>query len=129
MCIRTYRNEANIKPYLFLDAELDRLVTDLKPVATEWESLGIELEVEGLEEIGALFTGQGGKVQLCLRKVVLDWLNNSTKPATRDVLKKALEAVGHKRRANDLPTGLLVKGLGLVIFMSNLHPKMLIQGI
>ena len=82
---------------------------DLKPVAAEWESLGIELEVEGLEEIGAVYTGQGGRVQMYLRKVVLEWLNNSTKPATRDVLKKALEALGHKQRANHLATGLLVE--------------------
>lgn len=102
-----------MKSYLFLYTELDRLVTDLKPVATEWESLAIELDVEGWEDIGALFTGQGGRVQVCLRRVVLEWLNNSSKPATRDVLKKALEDIGHKRRANDLPTGLLVKGLGL----------------
>ena len=111
--------------YLFLYTGLDRLVTDLKPVATEWESLGIELEVEGLKDIGALFTGQGGRVQVCLRRVVLEWLNNSSKPATRDVLKKALEDVGHERRANDLPTGLLVKGQGLIRLCNSQPPPSL----
>ena len=90
------------------------MIDDLKPVAIEWKTLGIELEIpiEDLNAIGALFTGQGGKTQACLQKVVYHWLENSTRPPTGEVLKEVLEAVGHKRQANELPKGLLLVGLG-----------------
>ena len=85
------------------------MATDLNPVAANWKALGIELEVPlaELNAIGALFTGDAGKAQVCLRRVLLEWLNNSTKPATREVLVEALSAVGQKRRAAELPQGLL----------------------
>ena len=88
------------------------MINDLKPVATEWKALGIELEIPigDLDAIGALFTGQGGKAQACLQKVVYHWLVNSTRPPTGKVLKEVLEAVGHRRQANELPKGLLLVG-------------------
>lgn len=86
------------------------MATDLNPVAANWKALGIELEVPlaELNAIGALFTGEGGRAQVCLRRVLLEWLNNSTKPATREVLVEALRtgAMGEKRRADELPQGL-----------------------
>lgn len=88
------------------------MIDDLKPVATEWKTLGIELEIPigDLNAIGALFTGQGGKAQACLQKVVYHWLENSTRPPTGGVLKEVLEAVGNRRQANELPKGLLLVG-------------------
>ena len=62
--------------------------------------------MEELNEIGARFTGEGGKAQACLQKVVGHWLENSTRPSTGEVVKEVLEAVGHKRQANELPEGL-----------------------
>ena len=98
----------------FLHAELRRLINDLKPVAAKWKALGIELEVpmEELKAIGALFTGEAGKAQACLQRVVDHWLENSTRPPTGEVIKEVLEAVGHRQQANELPKGLLLVGLG-----------------
>ena len=95
---------------------LDCLTRDLIPVASKWKELGIELEVPmaELNAIGALFTGEEGKAQVCLRRVVLEWLNNSTKPVTRKVLQEALETLGEKRRAEELPEGLLFLGMTII---------------
>ena len=98
-------------PYLcgvhFLHAELDRLVSDLMPVAAKWKDLGIQLSVGNLENISDGFSSS-----MCLRLVVIEWLNNSPKSATREVLKEAIEKIGHKRLANrlssKLPEGLLL---------------------
>ena len=89
------------------------MINDLKPVAAKWKALGIELEVpmEELKAIGARFTGEDGKAQACLQRVVDHWLENSTRPPTGEVLKEVLEAVGHKRQANELPEGLSLVGL------------------
>ena len=90
------------------------MINDLKPVAAKWKTLGIQLEVpmEDLNAIGALFTGEDGKAQACLQRVVDHWLGNSTRPPTGEVLKEVLEAVGHRRQANKLPEGLLLVGSG-----------------
>ena len=89
------------------------MINDLKPVAAKWKTLGIQLEVpmEDLNAIGALFTGEDGKAQACLQRVVDHWLENSTRPPTGQVLKEVLEAVGHRRQANELPEGLSLVGL------------------
>ena len=89
------------------------MINDLKPVAAKWKTLGIQLEVpmEDLNAIGALFTGEDGKAQACLQRVVDHWLENSTRPPTGQVLKEVLEAVGHRRQANELPKGLSLVGL------------------
>ena len=68
--------------------------------------------MEDLNAIGALFTGEDGKAQACLQRVVDHWLENSTRPPTGQVLKEVLEAVGHRRQANELPKGLLLAGSG-----------------
>ena len=63
-----------------------------------------------LEDIGTLFTEQG-KVQICLRQVVIEWLNNCTN------IKAALEgalmsnSVGESRYAKELPEGLLLSNI------------------
>ena len=89
------------------------MINDLKPVAAKWKALGIELEVpiEELKAIGARFTGEDGKAQACLQRVVDHWFENSTRPPTGEVLKEVLEAVGHRRQANELPEGLSLVGL------------------
>ena len=100
--------------YCLIHAELRCLINDLRPVAAKWKTLGIELEVpmEDLKEIGARFTGEDGKAQACLQRVVDHWLENSTRPPTGEVLKKVLEAVGHRRQANELSEGLFLVELG-----------------
>ena len=89
------------------------MINDLKSVAAKWKALGIELEVpmEELKAIGARFTGEDGRAQACLQRVVDHWIENSTRPPTGQVLKEVLEAVGHKRQANELPEGLSLVGL------------------
>ena len=89
------------------------MINDLKSVAAKWKALGIELEVpmEELKAIGARFTGEDGRAQACLQRVVDHWIENSTRPPTGEVLKEVLEVVGHKRQANELPEGLLLVGL------------------
>jgi len=90
-----------------LYVDLDRLTSDLSPVASKWLELGIQLEVpmEELDAIGTLITGEQGKAEVCLQRVVLEWLSNSTRPITRDVLVEALgsSSVGEIHRAKELP--------------------------
>ena len=76
-----------------------------------------------LDTIGALFTGEEGKAQVCLRRVVLEWLNNSTKPVTREALKEALETLGERRRAAELPEGLLFVGPRQICHTHSLIPS------
>ena len=89
------------------------MINDLKSVAAKWKALGIELEVpmEELKAIGARFTGEDGRAQACLQRVVDHWIENSTRPPTGEVLKEVLDAVGNRRQANELPEGLLLVGL------------------
>ena len=75
------------------------LVNDLEEVAHDWNGLGIQLNVKNLKNISSGFSSQK-----CFRDVVLHWLKNPTptKPTTRKVLEKALEAVGNRRLAMEL---------------------------
>ena len=84
------------------------LVTDLKKVAYKWHSLGIQLQVENLDNIK-----DGFSAQTCLHGVVHEWLNNTTSQDTKSDLQKALKNIGYKRLADDLtlPKGLLLVGL------------------
>jgi len=92
---------------------LDRLTTDLSPVASKWRELGIQLEVpmEELDAIVTHITGEQGMAEVCLQRVILEWLSNSTKPITRDVLVEALgsSSVGEIHRAKELPQGLFLR--------------------
>ena len=93
--------------------DLDCLTTDLSPVASKWLELGRELEVpmEELDVIDTLITGKQGKAEVCLQRVVLEWLSNSTRPITRDVLVEALgsSSVGEVHCAKELPQGLFLR--------------------
>ena len=98
--------------YEFFHADYAWLINHLDGVAHEWNELGIQLNVKNLKKISSGFNSQK-----CLREVVLHWLNNCTKPATREVLEKALEAIQNRRLARNLssefnlPEGWLLAGL------------------
>jgi len=67
--------------------------------------------MEELNAIGTHITGEQGKAEVCLQRVVLEWLSNSTKPITRDVLVEALgsSSVGEIHCAKELPQGLFLR--------------------
>ena len=85
------------------------MVSDLMPVAAKWKDLGIQLSVGNLENIS-----DGFSPSMCLRLVVIEWLNNGPKSATREVLKEAIEKIGHKQLASSLSSK-LPEGLLLVV--------------
>jgi len=67
--------------------------------------------MEELDAIVTHITGEQGMAEVCLQRVILEWLSNSTKPITRDVLVEALgsSSVGEIHCAKELPQGLFLR--------------------
>ena len=81
---------------------LQELVQDLDSVATNWYSLGLQLDIDDAK-LHAI-TSQENRAVECFRQTLTEWLKSGT--ATHDAVIKALRspAIGHSVLASHLDT-------------------------
>ena len=90
------------------DSRLKVLLRELRRVASEWEDIGIELDIEeGL--LRQIKSDNAGECRACLREMLRAWQNRVAPPPSWSAIADALDALGHQDIATQLRTSQTLK--------------------
>ena len=75
--------------------KLKGLLRELRQVASEWEDIGIELDIED-GKLKQIKSENAGDSKACLREMLRVWLSRVAPPPTWSSVVDALETLGHE---------------------------------
>jgi hypothetical protein len=83
--------------------ELKVLLRELRRVASEWEDIGIELDIEE-GQLKQIKSDNAGECNACLREMLRVWLSRVALPPSWSAMADALDSLGHQDIATQLRT-------------------------
>ena len=83
--------------------KLKDLMRELKVAASDWEYIGIELEIED-SDLKQIKSDNSGDSKACLREMLRMWLSGVAPPPSWSAIVEALDNLGHKDIAHHIRT-------------------------
>ena len=83
--------------------KLKDLMRELTVTASDWEDIGVELEIED-SDLKQIKSDNSGDSKACLREMLRMWLSRVAPPPSWSAIVEALDNLGHQDIAHHIRT-------------------------